>query len=113
MARESGSNQSKVIAAIAALVLIASARAQDGVSPDISSAWDGLLEGAIKEAEVDPALTVEQTSTGSRDSSDFLNHFFFDSQTTFIHQNTSFSGLPTQTSAVSYTHLTLPTTPYV
>ncbi len=89
--------------ALARLVIAAAAFAAVGLSqtaPDIGSAWDGLISGAIQTAEIDPALAVEQTGQGRKSTDDFLANFHFDSQTQFIHQNTSFSGLPTQTRVI-------------
>ena len=68
---------------------------------DIRGAWDHLLTNVIPSAEVDPALVVEQVGLTEGAAGDFIDHFFFETASEYIRQETSFSGLPTPTSVIN------------
>ena len=68
---------------------------------DIAGAWDQLLTNVIPTAKVDRALVVEQTGPPQTGAGDFFNHFFFETTTEYIRQETSFSGLSTPTGVIN------------
>ena len=68
---------------------------------DIAGAWDQLLANVIPTAKADPALVVEQTGPPQTGAADFFNHFFFETTTEYIRQETSFSGLSTPTGVIN------------
>ena len=68
---------------------------------DIAGAWDQLLTNVIPTAKADPALVVEQTGPPQTGAADFFKiHFFFETTTEYIRQETSFSGLSTPTAVI-------------
>jgi hypothetical protein len=67
----------------------------------ITEAWNGLLQGTIPQAQVDPTLTVPQVPVKTGPADDFLNHMYFDSRTEYIRQNYYFTGNPTVTGVIN------------
>ena len=66
----------------------------------IEAAWDRLLVDVIPQAPIDPALGVPQVPTMEGAADDFLRHFYFESITEYIREETSFSGEPTATHVI-------------
>jgi len=69
--------------------------------PSIGAAWNALLQGAVPESKVDPALTVTQVPVTRGAGDDFLNHFFYETRTEYIRENTFFTGQPTSTGVIN------------
>lgn len=69
--------------------------------PGITDAWNSLLQGAIPQAPADPILTVPQNPVSRSPADDFLNHFYFDSRTEYIRDNSYFNGNPTITNVIN------------
>ena len=67
----------------------------------VKSAWDELLRDVIPEAVPDAALTVEQIPVKEGPVADFADHFFFETSTHYIRQETTFSGQPTVTGVIN------------
>jgi hypothetical protein len=67
----------------------------------IGSAWNMLLQGAVPESKVDPALTVPQVPATKGAADDILNHFFYETRTEYIRENTYFTSQPTATSVIN------------
>lgn len=95
----------------AALFFLAGANAQPvATQPDppaeskpgekIGAAWDNLLQDTTPQNTPDPALTVAQTPHEAGPASDFLNHFFMDTRTEYLHTQSFFRGLPTLTGVI-------------
>jgi hypothetical protein len=70
-------------------------------APSIGAAWNALLQGVVPQSKVDPALTVPQVPVTKGAAGDFLNHFFFETRTEYIRENTFFTSQPTATSVIN------------
>ena len=60
-----------------------------------------MLSDVIPQAEADPALVVDQIEIKKTGAGNFGDHFFFETRTEYIRQETSFSGLPTPTGVIN------------
>ncbi|MBI4473672.1 MAG: hypothetical protein HY646_13475 [Acidobacteria bacterium] len=67
---------------------------------DVNAMWDQLLRDVIPATPPDPALVVAQRPIVRRCADDFLNHFFFQSQTEYMRQEISFTGRPTPSGVI-------------
>jgi hypothetical protein len=70
-------------------------------APSIGAAWNALLQGVVPQSKVDPALTVPQVPVTKGAAGDFLNHFFFETRTEYIRENTFFTSQPTATNVIN------------
>lgn len=70
-------------------------------APDITEAWNGLLQGAIPQQAADPALTVQQLPVENGHAADFRDHFFLETRTEFRREQTDFTGNPTVTGVIN------------
>ena len=64
-------------------------------APTVEESWDSLLQGAIPQAKIDPALNPPQVGKQNSAVNNFENHFFFESRSDYWRYDTSFTGLPT------------------
>lgn len=76
-------------------------QSQQETKDEVKSAWDELLRDVIPEAVADPALVVEQVPVEKGVAADFAGHFFFETSTHYIRQETTFSGRPTATGVIN------------
>ena len=76
-------------------------QSQQETKDEVESAWDELLRDVIPEAVADPALVVEQVPVEKGAAADFADHFFFETSTHYIRQETTFSGRPTVTGVIN------------
>ncbi|MES1261014.1 MAG: hypothetical protein ABUS49_04690, partial [Acidobacteriota bacterium] len=67
----------------------------------IGAAWDQLITGPIAAAPVDPALGQPQAAPKTSDVGDFLNHFFFETRTSYERYQTNFTGNPTYSGVIN------------
>ncbi|MFZ3216504.1 MAG: hypothetical protein WA192_10635 [Candidatus Acidiferrales bacterium] len=74
--------------------------AENTPSPSIGAAWDNLLKDTIPQSSPDAALTAAQTPYEATPAGDFLNHFYMDTRTEYLHTQTYFTGLPTLTGVI-------------
>lgn len=83
-------------------------------APTIDAAWDSLLKDTIPQSPPDPALAVAQTHYEAAPAGDFLNHFFMNTRTEYLHTQTFFTGLPTATGVIDapITPIFTPGVPY-
>jgi len=88
--------------------------ADSSPAPTIDAAWDSLLKDTIPQSPPDPALAVAQTHYETSPAGDFLNHFFMDTRTEYLHTQTFFTGLPTATGVIDapITPIFTPGVPY-
>lgn len=69
-------------------------------SSQMSSAWDQVISTVVPNATPDPALAQPAGAQTKSSSSDFLEHFFFESRTTYERSQTNFTGNPTITGVI-------------
>ncbi|MFY9804559.1 MAG: hypothetical protein WA211_20025 [Candidatus Acidiferrales bacterium] len=74
--------------------------AENSPSESIGAAWDNLLKDVVPQIAPDAALTVGQTPFETTPAGDFLNHFFMNTRTEYLHTQTYFTGLPTATGVI-------------
>jgi len=88
--------------------------ADSSPAPTIDAAWDSLLKDTIPQSPPDPALALAQTHYETSPAGDFLNHFFMDTRTEYLHTQTFFTGLPTATGVIDapITPIFTPGVPY-
>ena len=67
----------------------------------ISDAWSELLQGTIPSLPVGQTVGVTQNPVQKRAAGDFLDHFFFETQTEYWRTNTYFTGNPTATGVIN------------
>jgi hypothetical protein len=67
---------------------------------DVSAAWDQIIS-STSTAAPSPVLMPAQAGKPLTGASDFLAHFFFDSRTVYEHDQTGFTGLPTNASVIN------------
>jgi hypothetical protein len=70
-------------------------------APSIGAAWDQLITGSIAAAPADPALMPSQSAPKTSDVGDFLNHFFFETRTSYERYQTNFTGNPTYSGVIN------------
>jgi hypothetical protein len=83
-----------------ALLVVTAANAQTPATggpttATITRAWSGVLQDAIPQTPVDPAVGVAQNPVQRGAADDLLNHFYFDTRTEYIRENLFFTGQPT------------------
>jgi hypothetical protein len=76
-------------------------QAENRAADNIGAAWDNLLQNTIPQSTPDAALTAEQIRSEPTPAGDFLNHFFMNTRTEYLHTQTYFTGLPTATGVIN------------
>ena len=94
-----------VVSAALCLIPLANAApanppAEDKSGEDIGDAWDNLLKDTIPQATPDTALASVQTTYEASPAGEFLDHFFMNNRTEYMHTQTYFTGLPTLTGVI-------------
>jgi hypothetical protein len=99
-------HKTAVLSAVAAS-LVAAFGQQTSQSPpsagptvDIEQAWNQVIQNALPEAPVDPALQQPQAGGSLAAADSFANHFFFESRTNYERYQTYFTGQPTVTGVI-------------
>jgi hypothetical protein len=70
---------------------------------EIGAAWDNLMTGtgAVATAAPDPVFLPLQAAPKPSDIGDFLNHFFFETRTSYERFQTNFTGNPTYSGVIN------------
>lgn len=74
---------------------------QPTATTSMADAWGELLQNAVPQTAVDPALTVPQNPVRKESAGDFLNHFYLDTRTEYWRTHTAFTGTPTLTGVIN------------
>jgi hypothetical protein len=103
----------KPLSAVAGLLLFLTLTASEGYAqapaqakpesakPDIASAWDQLISGAIAAAPADPSLVQAQSAPKPSELGAFLNHFFLETRSNYERFQTNFTGNPTYSGVIN------------
>jgi hypothetical protein len=67
---------------------------------EISSAWDQVIATTVPHIAPDPALAADPSGKAKSSSGDFLQHFFFESRSSYERYQTNFTGNPTTSGVI-------------